>query len=99
MAAQDAQTALTDMQRWPPGAHRMDRFWFSMQSIIVASANVSKALWGSGRAQKKIVAQRAPLRESLGIEDGSPFELRDLRNHLEHFDERLEEWLKKSERQ
>ncbi len=38
------------------------------------------------------------LRKSLGIEDNSPIQPRNFRNHFEHFDERLEEWAKSSER-
>ena len=38
------------------------------------------------------------LRKSLGIEDNSPIQPRNFRNHFEHFDERLEEWAESSER-
>lgn len=98
MAADDAQLALNDMQRWRSCAHCTERFWYSAQSLLGAAANVSKALWGGGRGQKAIEARRTPLRVSLAVEDDSPLKLKDLRNHLEHFDERLEEWLTRSER-
>ena len=38
------------------------------------------------------------LRKSLGIEDNSPIQPRNFRNHFEHFDERLEKWATSSKR-
>jgi hypothetical protein len=60
-----------------------DAFWSSVQSFLVASANVSKLIWGRwGDA----------LRGPLGVRDDSPLKDRRLRNHFEHFDERLAKW-------
>jgi hypothetical protein len=98
MAAQDAQVSLNEMQQWRGCEHCMERFWFSAQSIVVAAANITKAFWGSGRDQKQIEERRTPLRTSLGITEDSVFRLMSLRNHLEHFDERLDEWLEQSAR-
>jgi hypothetical protein len=63
--------------------------WIAIQNILTAAANVSKALWGS---KGKRAVERVPLRASLQIEDTSP--LRDvvMRNHFEHYDERLDTW-------
>lgn len=66
-----------------------DRLWASVQSFLTASANVSKALWGQGG---KLADQRASLRASLGVQDDSPLRNVDMRNHYEHFDERIDRW-------
>jgi hypothetical protein len=67
--------------------------WFSVENLLSAAANVSKAFWGQGPAAN---AARKPLRDSLAIRDGSPFSERRMRNHFEHYDERLDEWWAKS---
>jgi hypothetical protein len=66
-----------------------DVFWAGIQSFLTAAANISKTLWGSrGRRSQA----RAGLRRSLGVPEDSPLASTDLRNHLEHFDERLDRW-------
>lgn len=72
-----------------------DFFFASVHSAVNASANIAKALWGSGGEH---AAERADLRESLGITADSPLSDVSLRNHLEHFDERLDRWYRSSER-
>ncbi len=66
-----------------------DDIWKHLQTILVASANLSKMFWGS-RGKKE--AERAELRESLQVEDNSPIRDVRLRNDFEHFDERVEKW-------
>lgn len=70
-------------------------FWASIQNFLTAAANISKTLWGAGR---KGADARSVLRQSLKVKEGSPLASTDLRNHLEHFDERLDRWHKTSER-
>jgi hypothetical protein len=74
-------------------AHRRYPFWFAAQSFLVAAGNVSKALWGDGG---KRAAARLSLRQDLQIDDTSCLRPRKMRNHWEHFDERLEEWFRSS---
>ncbi len=62
--------------------------WGSIQSILVAVANVSKILW----PVKKYMARGKQLRELLGIDDDNLLSDRTFRNHFEHYDERIEEW-------
>jgi hypothetical protein len=69
------------------------RLWFGMQNLLNAGANISKALWGPAG---KLVEERRPLRESLGVPDDSPLAPTDLRNDFEHFDDRLDHWWKDS---
>ena len=63
--------------------------WGSIQSILVAVANVSKILWPSKQAY---VARGKQLRELLGIADRNLLSDRTFRNHFEHYDERIEDW-------
>jgi len=67
----------------------MDRVWYSIQSLLVATGNVSKILWPSRSASS---ARGDTLRQTLQVENNSPLNSRKFRNHFEHFDERLETW-------
>lgn len=91
-AAQGVDDALRRVNEGSPSPEwriAMDDVWFSLQNLLSAAANVSKALWGqSGR----LAEERRPLRESLGVGDESPLQNTDLRNHFDHFDDRLTRW-------
>ena len=63
--------------------------WGSIQSILVAAANVSKILWP---ARKQYMARGKQLRELLGVDDDNMLSDRTLRNHFEHYDERIDDW-------
>jgi len=67
--------------------------WPSVTALLVAAANMSKLMWGQAG---KLAAERKPLRDSIGVEDTSPLRQTSMRNHYEHFDERLDEWWKNS---
>lgn len=62
--------------------------WCSIQSILVAAANVSKILWPN----KKYEIRGVKLRQMLKVEKGNPLANRKFRNHFEHYDERIEDW-------
>lgn len=65
------------------------QFWADVQSLLAAAANISKILW----PQRKQSADRGTdLRNVLAVKEDSPLQARTVRNHLEHFDERLESW-------
>lgn len=75
-----------------------DDIWRHLQSILVASASLSKMFWGSGAGSNEELAKsRQSLRESLAVSDESPLRDVELRNDFEHFDERLERWFATSE--
>lgn len=61
---------------------------------------VSRILWPPGnrnRIKKKRAKQRgAHLQTKLAIADGHALQARNLRDHFEHFDERLDEWAETS---
>ena len=64
--------------------------WSSIQSILVAAGNVSKILWPSTEYTER--GER--LRELLKVDDSNILSDRSLRNHFEHYDDRIEKWFK-----
>jgi len=67
--------------------------WGSIQSILIAAANVSKILWP---ARKPYRSRGKHLRKLLGVDDSNLLSKRTFRDHFEHYDERIEEWFNKS---
>ena len=61
--------------------------WCSIQSILIASGNVSKLLWPPNK-QYKLRGEK--LRKILDIKENHLLSNRTFRNHFEHFDERIE---------
>lgn len=66
--------------------------WCSIQSILVASGNVSKILWPSNKENK---CRGSELRKILNVDDNNVLSNRKFRNHFEHYDERIEDWFNK----
>lgn len=66
-----------------------DDLWVGIQIFVSGSANIAKALWGQGQ---RLAAQRAQLRASLNVDDTSPLRDVAMRNHFEHYDERIDRW-------
>lgn len=82
------------LERVREAARPTTDIWYAIQNLLIAAGNLSKLLWGAGNAE----ANRKPWRDSLGVTDDSVLRDRGLRNHFEHFDEKLEAWYKVSER-
>jgi hypothetical protein len=70
-----------------------DLVWVHLQNMLNASANVAKALYGSGGRKKE---ERAELRRLLGVEGDNVFWGVAMRNNFEHIDERLDRWSSES---
>jgi hypothetical protein len=70
------------------------RIWYSIQGILIATANISKIFWPN----KKYKQRGEALRQLMGMSDDSVLASRDFRNHFEHFDDRLETWASSSAR-
>ena len=78
-----------------------DRFWLSIDSFLIAVANISKILWPS-RPPKcdrckfwpelppKVLEERQS-QNILSIDDSSPIASRKFRNYFEHYDFKIEE--------
>src|SRR4030067_1143791 len=71
-------------------------FFREAGNFLQHSSAVSRLLWPPGsnsRPMKKRAKQRgAHLRNSLEIDDVHSLKERTLRDHFEHFDERLDDW-------
>lgn len=90
LAALDARRRMTTALQ----EHESEQFWFAVEGFLSAVANISKVCWGL-RGKKEV--ERQPIRDSLGIDDSSALRpTTDMRNHFEHFDQRLEDWEAKS---
>lgn len=97
-----AKAALQSLLRAKSSKSAMSAFQ-ELTSFLGASANVSKLLWpspGSKSLFPKETRQRGYLlREALGVQDaGNSLFSRELRNHFEHYDERLDQWAVQSTR-
>lgn len=79
----------------PVATFDSNEVWFYIQSFLTSTANVSKLLFGT---KEKVSSSRKPLRDLLNVSDDSVIRIRDMRNHFEHFDERIEKWDKTSVR-
>jgi hypothetical protein len=85
----DAESALSN-ERWDIVLD----VWAEVFLVLSATANVSKMFHLSGPAKDRVVpvARALRIRDLLGIEDPRAWS-RDVRDALEHFDERLDQWL------
>jgi hypothetical protein len=62
-----------------------------VQVIALQAGALSRFFWPP-RDREPHTPRAARLREGLRVLDGSPLQNRDLRNHLEHLDERIDEF-------
>lgn len=61
-----------------------------LQNIVLQSAALSRYFWPVRKGHEVRASQ---LREAFAMDDSSPLFNRDLRNALEHFDERLDHYM------
>lgn len=90
-----ARIAARAAARLPDGRSDFDRddAWGVIQLILGAAANVSKILWPS---PKSPYADRGTmLRALLALDEHHTLFGRELRNHFEHYDDRIDQWLAK----
>lgn len=73
----------------------LDREYYYLQSLVIALGNISKILWPMN---KKYEIRGIELRTFLDVKDDSALRKRDLRNLLEHFDEKADDWFAAEER-
>src|SRR3954469_25358933 len=60
-----------------------------LQNIALQGAAISRFFWPSG---KKYQRRGAFLRERFKLDDSNPLKSRELRNHMEHYDEYLDDY-------
>jgi hypothetical protein len=85
------QLAAKAAERLPACDEQFDSIevWSAIQSILIAAANVSKILW----PRESRSSRGAALRKLFDVDDTSPLCDRSFRNHFEHYDERIEDWM------
>ena len=97
LQALDDVDALSDVriQRQPGVEVRENQRVFNhIRLALQFAANLSKIFWPHHRAKERGVW----LRELTRLPDRHPLSDRRLRNHIEHFDERLDDWASPSPR-
>ena len=68
----------------------------NIHSFLSHASNVSKILWPSKKANSE---RGDELRKELGLSPDNVLKKRALRDHLEHFDERMDAWAQQSKEQ
>ena len=74
----------------PGGEVEMDEILNNLQNIIVQGAAISRYCWP---VRKKHETRGQQIRQALEVLESSPLFSRDLRNEMEHFDEKLDLYL------
>jgi hypothetical protein len=75
----------------PVAALPVHRFLEQLQNLIVHAAALSRYFWPVRDEQHEW--RGSQLREAFKIKDDSPLRSRELRNAIEHFDERLDKYV------
>lgn len=100
-AQKECEACLVAVQAFnsAPEKENEDPFVYAM-TFIHRAASVSRIFWppgGFNKQLKKRSQQRGHyLRGALEIGENHPIQSRTLRDHFEHFDERLDDWAEKS---
>jgi hypothetical protein len=75
------------------GAMQTAETFRNVHSMLTHTANISRLLWPGNKAQPARKQRAEALRTLLELsEEGHPLSNRKLRDDLEHFDERLDQW-------
>jgi hypothetical protein len=64
----------------------------ALHSFLTHTANISRLLFPSRKKDRYAQQRGKKLRDALSVDDSSPIADRSLRDHLEHYDERLDQW-------
>lgn len=73
--------------------HKVDEFLDTLQTVINHAGAIARYFFPSPKS-KKLHHDRAKfLRDTFSVEDSSPLSNKGLRNAIEHFDEKLDDYL------
>lgn len=91
-AAQSLESAAIELEKFAANAPDFDQNGTlnHLQNIIIQGAALSRYFWPVRKGHEK---RANTLRRSLSVTDSSPLKSRDLRNAIEHFDEKLDLYL------
>jgi hypothetical protein len=70
-----------------------DLQWYSIEALLVATANISKYLWATEKSSEEKKARCKDLRDILELGENNPLESRKMRDAFEHSDTRLGLWI------
>ncbi|MBS1780452.1 MAG: hypothetical protein JST70_14070 [Bacteroidetes bacterium] len=98
-AAMEAQTQLQitidELESGKPNTQDETEYVIDLiQTFLINAGALSRYFWPS-RKQQVHTLRAEKLREAFEIKEGNPLEDRDMRNCMEHFDERLDLYLSK----
>lgn len=79
------------------GCTDIEGVFFCIQSILVHVASISRLLWPPKNAGDRAIKRGKELRALLEVPDEHVLRSRDVRNHIEHYDERLDAWIQESQ--
>jgi hypothetical protein len=72
------------------------QFWYAIEAFLRATGNLSKIFWPPRALDEKLrpmtKKRGEQLRRILEVSNDSPLKNRTLRDHFEHYDERIDEW-------
>lgn len=78
----------------------IEKFFRNLTEFLSSAANVSRVFWcegGISGREKKLARVRASiLRELIGLDDQHPLSKREWRNHLAHYESRIDDWMVRS---
>lgn len=75
----------------------VEGIFLHLRSAVSHAASVSRVLWpGQAKKASRASTRGQHLRRILEIEDTHVVRRRNLRDHIEHFDERLDDWAESS---
>lgn len=81
---------------WQQFEYLQGEVFRSLHSLLTHSSNISRLFWppgGKGPDAEKRLERGRVLRSKVGLPDEDhPLHKRTLRDHLEHFDERIDHW-------
>ena len=94
-AADEVREALDAGSRCAPSSVEWQECAFTIvngvQALVAHAAAISRYFWPA-RGKEPHLSRAARLRTSLGVAESSALRSRDLRNHLEHLDEKLDQF-------
>lgn len=71
------------------------QFFRAAHYFLIHTAAISRILWSDSK-NKEVKKRTAQLRKLLGLPEEHVLRSRRLRNHIEHYDERIDDWIRSS---
>ena len=98
-ALEQVDQKLDELQQSPkPGGTRLpnSEVFRALHSFLTHCANISRLLFPGQRRNNQTRRRGKMLCDALDVDENSPIADRSLRDHLEHYDERLDRWARRA---